>query len=156
MFSNYIRTFCKDGPWYQQVEEDVSSSLLCSGETPPGILHPALEPPTQEGHGPVGAGPEEGHEDDQRVGVPLYEEQQRWLELFSLEERRLRGDFKAPSSTIRGPTRKLESDFLKGQVDIGQGVMVMNRKKEGLIWIELDWIGLDIGKKFFIVRVVRH
>ena len=55
----------------QQVEGGVSATLLCSGETPPGVLHPTLEPSAQEGHGPVGAGPEEGHKDDQRAGAPL-------------------------------------------------------------------------------------
>jgi len=55
----------------QQVEGGGSASLLYSGETPPGVLRPALEPPAQEGQGPVGAGPEEGHKDDQRTGVPL-------------------------------------------------------------------------------------
>jgi len=44
---------------------------LCSGETPPGVWSPALEPPAQEGHGPVGVGPEEGHKDDLRAGSPL-------------------------------------------------------------------------------------
>ena len=41
----------------QQVEGGDSAPLLHSVETPPRVLHPALEPSAQEG--PVGAGPEE-------------------------------------------------------------------------------------------------
>jgi len=55
----------------QQVEGGDSAPLLCSGGTPPGVLHPALEPPAQEGHGPVGVGPEEGHSNDLKTGAPL-------------------------------------------------------------------------------------
>jgi len=46
----------------QQVERADSAPLLCSGETPPGVLCLSLEPSAQERHGLVGAGPEEGNE----------------------------------------------------------------------------------------------
>ena len=55
----------------QQVEGGDSAPLLCSHETPPGVLRPALESSAQERHGPVGVGPEEGHKNDQRAGTPL-------------------------------------------------------------------------------------
>ena len=55
----------------QQVEGSDSAPLLWSGETPSGVLCPALEPSAQERHGTVGAGPEEGHKDAQRDGTPL-------------------------------------------------------------------------------------
>jgi len=55
----------------QQVEVGDSASLLCSGEIPPGVLHPALDPPAPEGHGAVRVGPEEEHKNDLRAGVTL-------------------------------------------------------------------------------------
>jgi len=55
----------------QQVEGGDSGPLLRSGATPPGVLHPALEPPSQVGHGAVGAGPENGHKNDATAGAPL-------------------------------------------------------------------------------------
>ena len=51
----------------QHVKVGDSAPLLCSGETPPGLLCPALQSSVQERHGPV----QEGHEDDQRDGTPL-------------------------------------------------------------------------------------
>jgi len=43
----------------QQVEGGDSAPLLRSGESPPGVLCPALEPSEQDRHEVVGAGPEE-------------------------------------------------------------------------------------------------
>ena len=36
-----------------------------------GGLRPAVEPSAEEGHGPVEAGPEEGHKNDQWAGTSL-------------------------------------------------------------------------------------
>ena len=55
----------------QQVEGGYFAPVLYPGETPPGVLCPALEPSAQDRHGPVAAGPEEVHKNDQRAGTPL-------------------------------------------------------------------------------------
>jgi len=55
----------------QQVDGGDSTALLCSGDTPSGVLPPALQPSAQERHGPFGVGPEEGHKNDQTAGTPL-------------------------------------------------------------------------------------
>lgn len=54
-----------------QVKGGGSAPLLHAGETPPGVLHPCLRFSVQDKHGHVTAGPEEGHENDQRDGTPL-------------------------------------------------------------------------------------
>jgi len=54
-----------------RLREGDSAPLLHSGKSPPGVLRPALEPSEQERHGPVGAGPEEGHKNCQRDGAPV-------------------------------------------------------------------------------------
>jgi len=46
----------------QQVKGGDSAPLFRSGVTPPGVLHPPLEPSSQDRHGSVGAGSEEATE----------------------------------------------------------------------------------------------
>jgi len=44
---------------------------LCSGDTPPGVLCPGLEPSAHERHGPAGAFLEKGHKSNQRHRAAL-------------------------------------------------------------------------------------
>jgi len=59
---------------------------LCSGETSPGFLHPAVDPSAQEGHGPVGVSPEEGDKNDPRARAPLLQGQAERFGVVQPEE----------------------------------------------------------------------
>lgn len=76
-----------------------------------------------------------------------YEERLRKLGLFSLEKDRLQGLITA-FQYLKRPTRKLERDFLQGHVMTGQRGNCF-KLKEGQF-------RLNIRKKFFTVRVLRH
>ncbi|KAK4819002.1 hypothetical protein QYF61_022833 [Mycteria americana] len=71
----------------------------------------------------------------------LYEDRLRELGLFSLEKRRLRGDLIAAFQYLKGLIRKMGTSFLAGPFVTGQGTVGFR---------------LDIRRKFFTMRVVKH
>jgi len=132
----------------QSVELSDSAPLLCSGETSPGVMRPALEPPAQERHGPVGVSPEEATKMIRRLQQLSCEERLRKLSLFRLDMRRLWGDLVAVSEYLKGAYKKA-----------GEGLYTRacsDRTKDNGCKLKEGRFRLDIRKKFFTVGVVRH
>jgi len=73
------------------------------------------------------------------------EDRLRQLGLFSLEKRRLRADLIEAFQYLKGPTRKLERDFLQGPVRIEQRIMVLDWKR----------FRSDLRNEFFTLRALR-
>jgi len=111
----------------QEVEGGDSAPLFCSGETPPAVLHPALEPSAQKRHGPAAAGPEEATKRIRGLEHLSYEDRLRELGLFGLGEEKAAGrpycSLPVPEG---GATRVRERDFLQGHAVMGQVVTFLN------------------------------
>jgi len=87
---------------------------LCSGETPLGVLCPALALLQQVHVCPVLRAPEEATAMIQGLKPLCSEERLRELGLFSLEKRRPWRDLSMSFQYLKAPARKLERDFYKG------------------------------------------
>jgi len=132
----------------QQVEEGGCAPLLRSGETPPGVLHTALEPSAQERHGVVGAGAEEGHKNYPGLERVSYGDRLRELGLLSLEKSRLRGDIFATFQYLKGACKK-DGDRVFSRA-------CCDRSRSNGFRLKKARFKLDIRKKFFTTRVVKH
>jgi len=97
---------------WAQGERGDSTPLFCSGETPPGVLCPALEPSAQDRPGAVGAGPEEAPAMIRGAGTPLLGGKAGRAGAVQPGKSRLWGDLRAAASAWRGLIRKKGTNFL--------------------------------------------
>ena len=124
----------------QQVKGGDSAPLICSHDTPPGVLRSVLGPSTQEGHGAVGVGPVEGHGDDQRAGAPpLWEQAERDGALQFGEEKALRGPHSSISVPEGGLQERWEGLFRSACSERMRGNGF--RLEEGRFRLDIEFLG---------------
>ena len=106
-----------------------------------------MGPPAQ-GHGPIRTSPEEGHKQDQGLEHLSYKDRLRELGLFSLEKRSPQGDLTVAFQDLRAAYRR-----------DGKGLFVRgcnDRTRSNGFTLKKGRFRLDMRKKLFTVRMVRH
>ena len=121
---------------------------ISAGETSPGVLNPDVESSVQERHGPVGACPEEGQRNDPTDGTPLLWGQAERVGVVQPGKEKATGRSESCLSVSKGGCKK-EGDRLFRQVYYDRIIGNSFKQSEGRF-------NLDIMKKCFTVRMVRH